>query len=230
MHRQDENASERAYRELKQMIVRCDLEPGSELREATVSQLLDIGRTPVREALGRLVHDGLVQVRSRQGYRVTPTSLADVREVFELRLILEPAAVEMAIRNSSPDDLAQLHGLAHATHGRAAQADEYLSDHLAFHVALAERSGNPRIAKAVRDLLIEMERLLRLSLSVRADEPIVDEHHALYDALASGDAEGAQVAMVAQIERSRERVIRALVERVNTRSGLSAADVEVVRP
>ena len=103
-----------------------------------------------------------MHVRARQGYRVTPISLADVRHVFELRLVLEPAAVEMAVRNSLPDDLAQLHDLAHATHPRGAQADEYLSNHLAFHVALAERSGNPRIAEAVRDLLTEMERLPRL--------------------------------------------------------------------
>ena len=224
---QGKSSSERAYTALKRRIVRCELEPGFEFSEATVSDLLELGRTPVREALSRLVHEGLVQVRARQGYRVNPISLADVRHVFELRLILEPAAAELAVRHSSSEHLAALHTLAHAARrDDPDEADQYLSDHLAFHVALAERSGNPRLAKAVSDLLIEMERMLRLSLRHEREAP-GEEHHQLYEALVAGDASAARAATVLQIERSRERVVRALMDRISDPDHAQPGDVDL---
>jgi DNA-binding GntR family transcriptional regulator len=205
------SASDRAY----QQLIRCEFPPGAELREADVAEQLGLGRTPVREALGRLVHDGLVQVRPRQGYLVTPITLADVRAVFELRMILEPAAVELAVRRGAIGDLADLHDLAHVAEGSEAKEgpDAYLSAHLAFHVALARRSGNPRLADAIEQLLTAMERMLCLSVTHHETSGL-NEHHRLYDALAAGDAARARRAMEEQIHRSREGVIQALVERL----------------
>jgi DNA-binding GntR family transcriptional regulator len=205
------SSTERAYRELKSRIVTCELPPGMELREATLSEELGLGRTPVREAMSRLVHEGLMEVRARQGYRVAPINLAQVHQLFEFRLILEPAAVELAVHKSTPEDLAALHDLAHqASRVGAVAADRYLSDHLAFHVALAKRSGNERLTRAIEDVLLEMERILRISVTGQV-EPIGGEHHELYEALAQGDAAAAKAAMIDQIERSRTRVVTALI-------------------
>jgi DNA-binding GntR family transcriptional regulator len=215
------SSTERAYQRLKRLIITCELAPGAELREAALSERLGFGRTPVREGLRRLVHDGLVEVRARQGYRVTSISLADVQQVFELRLILEPAAVELAIQRSTPEQLGELHALAHATaRGDDPDRDEgFFADHLAFHVAIARQSGNPRLARALGDLLTEMERMFHLSLAQRQERAVGHEHHELYDALVSGDVSRARAAVVEQIEQSRRRVIEALVAQLSDVSG-----------
>src|SRR5205085_4717546 len=90
------SASERAYQRLRAAIVACDPAPGDRITEGDVAQRLAIGKTPVHEALRRLVHEGLVVVRPRQGYVVAPITLGDVEELCGLRLVVEPAAVELA--------------------------------------------------------------------------------------------------------------------------------------
>ena len=86
----------KVYEQLKRAILVCALPPGRELRELALASELGVTRGVVRGALGRLVADGLVELRSRKGYRVSPLDLRDVREVFEMRLLLEPYAVEQA--------------------------------------------------------------------------------------------------------------------------------------
>jgi DNA-binding GntR family transcriptional regulator len=210
-------AAERAYRVLRRQILDCELEPGSQLREAAVADRTGFGRTPVREALQRLVREGLVEVRARQGYRVTPITLDDVQHVFELRLVLEPMAVELAIARSSDQELAALRPLAEATHRttEGGTYERYLTGHLAFHMAIAERSGNPRLARAIHELLAERQRLAFLvARSRRRDAEPEVEHHDLYDAIVERDTERAKRIVVEQIELHRKRVIDALVARL----------------
>lgn len=221
------SASERAYDLLRRQILSCDLEPGAELREASVADQTGFGRTPVREALRRLVSEGLVEVRPRKGYRVTPITLDDVQHVFELRLLLEPAAVEFAIARSTDEELAALHPLMsdHGPHRTAEDGtyEEYLIGHLAFHVAIADLSGNPRLARAIRDLLAERRRLAFLVATNRPPDAEPDvAHHDLYDAIVERDAEQAKRIVVAQIEQHRRRVVDAMAARLlgdSTRSG-----------
>lgn len=211
------SASDRAYGLLRDQILSCELEPGAELREASVAETIGFGRTPAREALRRLVTEGLVEVRPRKGYRVTPLTLDDVQHIFEFRLLLEPAAVELAIARSSDEELAALRPLADATH-RTTEDDsyeQYLIDHMGFHVAIADRSGNPRLARAIRELLVERRRLAFLVATNRQPNADPDvEHHELYDAIVARDTERAKAIVIAQIEQHRRRVIDALVARL----------------
>lgn len=206
--------AERLYRDLRHEILCCSLAPGTELHEVGIAEATGYGRSPVREALKTLVHDGLVQVRPRQGYRVTPITLEDVHHVFELRLLLEPSAVELAIQRASGERLRQLHPLAHKTESGEDSHEQFLNEHLAFHVAIAECSGNPRLTRAVRDLLDEMQRLIFLSRTVHPEAARDHEHHALYDAILSGDIDAARDIVTTQIEQSRQRVAKALAERI----------------
>lgn len=225
------SAAERAYSLLRRQILACELEPGSELREAAVADMTGFGRTPVREALQRLVSEGLVQVRSRQGYRVSPITLDDVQHVFELRLVLEPVAVELTIARNSDEELAALRHLAHATHRSIEEAsyEEYLTDHLAFHVAIAERCGNPRLARAIHELIAERQRLAFLVARnrQRAADPDI-EHHELYDAIVERDTERAKRIVVEQIQQHRKRVVDALVARLLGDSASAATPVDLI--
>lgn len=206
-----------AYEQLKRRILHCDLAPGEELREAALAESTGFGRTPIREALRRLVQEDFVEVRPRQGYRVAPITLASVHDVFELRLLLEPAAVELAIRRAPREAITALHDLAHAqyVHGNQESYERFIVDNLNLHVRIAEIAGNQRLAHMLRSLLEEMQRLFFVSLDAR-DSSIeqMHEHHALYDAMLAGDVDTARRIVVDQIEQSRQRVIDALVTRV----------------
>ena len=211
------SGTDEAYESLKRRILLCELSPGQELREAALAESAGFGRTPVREALRRLVLEGFVEVRPRQGYRVAPITLASVHDVFELRLLLEPAAVEFATRRAPREAITALHDLAHAhyVHGDHESYERFLVDNRNLHVRIAESTGNQRLAHMLGNLLEEMQRLFFLSLDAR-DSSIeqMHEHHELYDAMLAGDVETARRIVVDQIEQSRQRVIDALVSRV----------------
>lgn len=227
--RANRSGTDEAYEALKRRILLCDLSPGAELREAALADSTGFGRTPIREALRRLVQEGFVEVRPRQGYRVAPITLASVHDVFELRLLLEPAAVELAIRRAPREAITALHDLAHAqyVHGDQESYERFIVDNLNLHVRIAESSGNQRLAHMLGNLLEEMQRLFFLSLDAR-DSSIeqMHEHHELYDAMLAGDVETARRIVVEQIEQSRQRVIDALVTRVvGGRAPAGLADV-----
>lgn len=207
-------ATDLAYERLKRAILTCALAPGTELREASLAEQFELGRTPVRGALGRLVQDGFVEVRPRKGYRITDLKVTDVNEVFELRLMLEPAACELAAARAPRQAVEALHDLAHAEydHTDPDSYERFLVDNREFHVRLAEAAGNHRLARSIRTLLEEMQRLFFLSLTVRdTSSEQLHEHLDLYEAIVAGDAARARAISADQIEQSRRRVIEALI-------------------
>lgn len=208
------SANEAAYRHLKHQILTGELAPGQEVNEISLSEESKFGRTPVREALRRLVHDGYMEVRPRRGYRVSTVTVDTVRELFEMRALLEPAAVELAIERATDDELAGLHELAHTRHEFDDRAgyEKFLSDNRDLHVRLAELGGNARLAKALRQVLEEMQRLLFVigGPNIAFEQP--HEHEDLFDAIRARDAETSRKIVLDQIESSRQRVMRALVD------------------
>ncbi|MPZ94629.1 MAG: FCD domain-containing protein [Propionibacteriales bacterium] len=208
--------TDEAYEQLKRSILVCEFAPGLELRELGLVETTGRSRGAVRGALGRLVTDGLVDLRPRKGYRVSSLDLADVREVFEMRRLLEPYAVGLAAQRAPREAVESLHDLAHSRYDHADRAsfEQYLVDNREFHVQIAEAAGNRRLAQALRALLEDMQRLLFLSVGAR-DQGVEGshEHHDLYDAILVGDAARARTLCEAQIEQARERVIEALLDR-----------------
>lgn len=212
--RRSGSATDNAYEHLKHLILTSELAPGEELREAMLTESTGFGRSPVREALRRLVQDGFVEVRPRQGYRVSLVTLASVRDLFEMRLLLEPAAVELAALRASQEELAALHALAHRTyvHDDTGSYEQFLQDNREFHVRIARASGNERLARTLRVLLEEMQRLFFISLGNRdISSELMHEHHDLHDALLARDVTRARDIVVEQIEASRARVLEGLI-------------------
>jgi len=101
-------ASTRAYRELLDEIVRGDLPPGTVLAELDLAERLGMSRTPVREALSRLVADGLVVAVGGRGLVVAAMDIDAVRELYELREALETQAARLAARRCQPEVFAAL--------------------------------------------------------------------------------------------------------------------------
>lgn len=79
--------TERAYERIRHDIISCVIAPGSEISETQLCGQYKLGKAPVRVALTKLSHDGLVRAIPRRGYRVMPVTLQDIHDVFELRLM-----------------------------------------------------------------------------------------------------------------------------------------------
>lgn len=215
-----------AYQHLRRQIIYCALPPAARVTEADLVKQLGLGKTPIREALGRLVQEGLVRVIPRQGYAIAPITLRAVHDLFDLRLIVEPAAVQRAAAHIDVIDLRQLDALCRAgyTLGDHDSATAFLRANTEFHVSIARASGNVRLAQLLAQLLDESERLFHLGLMLRnRSDEMAHEHHDLVEALAARDTEVARCIAVSQITTSQRMVVDALL----TSTALMEASVTV---
>lgn len=215
-----DSAAGQAYRMLKRQLLTCELEPSSELREAEVAERLGLGRTPTREALSRLVHEGLVEVRPRQGYRVAEITLQGVREAFELRRQLEPLSVRLAIERATDEELQSLHVYAHSEYDHSDQDtyERFIEDNREFHVRLAA-FGNVRLSRMLRGILEEHQRLYFRGLGMRdVSQEHSQEHHRLYDAVLARDLETAERLCIEQIDSGQESAVAALMAEIGALS------------
>ena len=212
--------AERAYQRLRLAIVECRLAPGQRLTEASIAQKLQVGETPAREALRRLVLEGLVRVAPRHGYTVAAITLRDVHEMFELRLLIEPATAGMAAANSPAASLARLKNLGRIGYSDGSQDSvrKFLRANTELHSHIARLSGNHRLAQLLHQLLSESERLINFGmLSHPQSEATVGEHQELLDALANRDVSSARQVMEQHIMSTRRMVVESLIANTSLR-------------
>lgn len=192
----------RVYERLRDGIVDGVHAPGSQLVEARIAEELGVSKTPVREALIRLQRDGLVQIEPYRGARVLEPSAADIREVLELRSLLEcHIARDLATRQ--PDDVLEAldRCVAESKAALGAGDGQALLDSLTeFSDLMADACGNDRMVKLLGDLRSVL--LLIGTTSLRApgrEARSIDEHEAILAAIRSGDGDAAVAATAAHI-------------------------------
>lgn len=206
--------TDRAYERIKHDIICCVIAPGTEISEAQLCTHYKLGKAPVRMALSRLAHDGLVRAIPRRGYMVTAITLKDIQDVFELRLMLEPVAARMAAGRVNAQRLRTLDEACRAGYqpGDVKSITRFLDAIKAFHVAIAQATGNFRLASTIEQLLDEMTRLLHLGLGLRnRSQEMQHEHRALVKALLRGDGGTAERLSRDQIESTRNMVLSAIL-------------------
>ncbi len=139
--------ADEAYEVLRRMIICAELPPGAEFTELQAAELIGSGRTPVREALARLRHRRLVLLSGRR-YAVAPISVADVRDLFEVRRLLESEATRAAAGRVDADQLRRLDAVCVAAYDPrdADSVSRFLQANTEFHMTVAQASRNPRIA------------------------------------------------------------------------------------
>jgi len=206
--------SDRAYERIRHDIISCVLAPGAEISETQLCAQYRIGKAPVRMALNRLAHDGLVRAIPRRGYQVAPVTVKDIHDVFELRLMLEPVAARMAAGTVGAQRLRALDEVARSSYepGDPGSTSRFLEASKAFQVAIARATGNARLADAIERLLDDMTRLLHLGLGLRdRSQELSRAHRSLVKALARGDGEAAERICREQIETARSMVLSAIL-------------------
>lgn len=199
------------FRELRQDILACRLPPGAELREAELAERFAVSKSPVRDALSRLVHEGLVMVMPRQGYRVAPISMKDVRDMFQYRAVLESASIRVAAESASAEARRALDRFREFD--PVAYPDGFIGYNRDFHSALAGLCGNARLLEAVAGQMDQMDRAITLSLAAlrRADPArLVQQHGEIVDALQRQDGRRAAALVTRHIAEAQKRVCGAL--------------------
>ncbi len=208
-----------AHARLRHAIVRLELEPGSPVSEAGLVARFGFSKAAVRAALARLRAEGLVLSEPRRGHRIAPLTVRDVREIYDLRLLLEPPAAAAAAGRLAPEELARLRSLSAAELDLddPASAERFLEANRAVHVSVARAAGNRRRAELVARLLDDSERVRLAALRAGAAGRGLRaraEHQELLDALEAGDGAEAERLMAAAITAFREEMLEALSEAV----------------
>lgn len=218
--RKPTSLAEDAYDKLRREIIECQLVPGVRLTEAEIAERLELGKTPAREALRRLTLEGLVQVAPRHGYFVSPITLRDVQELFGLRMIVEPASVELAVDRLEATDLAQLEQLGRVgyTPGDRASIREFQRANTMFHLLFAHASGNRRLEQLLERLLIESERLINhgVQLSPQSEDTL-REHQQLLEAARAGDTTRAREIALSHLRATEQMVLESVLSATSLR-------------
>ncbi|WP_187830150.1 GntR family transcriptional regulator [Siccirubricoccus phaeus] len=206
--------SDQAYATIRRLIIECRLAPGREISEPELCLMLGQNRAGVRAALLRLAQEKLVQPIPRRGYRVSPLTLQDARDVFELRRMLEPPAAALAAGRLRKVDFAPLDAAFDAGYRReeAPTVAAFLAANRGFRLLVTGAAGNARLVEIVAGLVDESERYISLTLMTwdRSQE-MLRGYRALRAAILEDRAAAAEAEARRQVEFARERVMEALL-------------------
>jgi DNA-binding GntR family transcriptional regulator len=205
------DSTEVQYARLRKEILDGAFAPGTVLLETALSARYGVSRTPVREALGRLAQDGLIE-RSTRGFRIRQRDPEQILEIYEARIALEARSAELAAKRRTDFDLARMTHLLDECRATTDPA-QFGPLNNRWHDALRLAGHN----ETVTDLLERLDSLLLLYRPQRpprptADDRSVEEHAEILDAIARGDAGAAGTAMTEHLRRMRDRRIQALIE------------------
>lgn len=199
------SAADQAYEFIRSAIMSGDMIAGDRIKEEVVAETIGVSRTPIRQAMQKLAGQGFIQVSHYQGARVTDWSATDLREITELRAVLEGFGAGTAAKKITADDLAELNALAsdmEAAAGRATQADlEHITAlNSRFHMKIIEASGNTRLGEVIGNLAhpLLMQRRFTAFSKPRLRRSM-DHHREIIDALAAGDSDWATAIMRSHI-------------------------------
>ena len=186
------NLGEQAYQRIRSDILFYQLPPGARVSEASLTSRYGLRQAAVRSALLRLVQEGLVDKSDERSPRVAPLTLRDVRDVYALRILLEPRAVELATTAGFPAaDLERLRSISQARYELACH-DELvgvLNSNRAFNLLVAGASGNARLAATITQLQDLTLRILYVGIrSLNVSEWFQATHLQIVDAIAARDA------------------------------------------
>ncbi|GAB2671053.1 GntR family transcriptional regulator [Saccharopolyspora gloriosae] len=177
--------------QLRSAIMYGSLPPGSQMGEAELASRLGVSRGPLREAMQRLVQEGLLHSEPHRGLFVTTLDADDVTDIYLARLAVERAACERIIRHHRVEAVAELTAAQARIVSAAGRGDAIeLSDaDQEFHETLVRVSGSPRLQRMAQTLLVEKRMCLTALQDKYTADPqtLVDEHSGLVDAIESGD-------------------------------------------
>ncbi|MCU1662409.1 MAG: hypothetical protein QOI36_3714 [Pseudonocardiales bacterium] len=206
--------SEMVYEVLRVAIVSGTFAPGEQLRQEALADAIGVSRIPVRSALIQLESEGLVTFRPRRGAVVRSLSVAQVREIYDLRMLLEPHGLRSSMASMTELRLQRLRAMAEQLDSSAI-GSEFVDLRVEFYRELYDAESNPTLVKIVEELRASVGRYL---LGQRVPGTHRHSHVHLVGEVATGDPERAVVALTAHLG-----AVRSGVEAMLTQSEETAA-------
>ena len=208
----DSSMQDTAYRFIRKKIELCEYPPGQMLSESQLRDELGFSRTPVREAIGRLSQEGLVQVFPKRGIMVSSISIAEIHRIFEVRALVEPYALTAHHDALDLDKIARFAEIFHA-YRRGETVDDFYGIDDDFHDTLASALNNSYLRELLDRIHVQSVRLRILS-GTFVEERILrtmEEHARIADACIARDWECAARAMEDHLRRSKESSLAAIL-------------------
>lgn len=206
------------FNTLRDAILRGELEPGERLMEIQLAEKLGVSRTPVREAIRKLELEGLAIMLPRRGAIVAAITISDLKDVLEVRRVLEGLTIELACKRMTSEELDKLKesGEDFAQAVRGDDLTEIAKKDVAFHDIIYNASRNKRLIQILNNLREQMYRY-RLEYIKDANKrgTLVEEHRVIIESIEVKDAVMAKKAIKKHIANQEKTIIENLSEEVN---------------
>lgn len=205
-----QNLTERIYQQLKQSIFDFQLLPGDRFTESEIAARMQASRTPVREALSRLQREGFVEVSFRSGWQVNPLDFQQFEQLYDVRIVLEMAAVKrLCAMEPAPDLSALEHIWLVAAEDRLEHGPTVCSLDERFHEQLVEACGNAEMARIHHDVTERLRIVRRIDFTKRPRiEATYVEHANILRHIIERRSDEAQSLLKSHIEESKAEVRR----------------------
>ena len=207
--------AEQAFEAIRDEVLSARIPPGTKLKLVDYSQRFDMSLSVIREAMGRLAEQGLLQANPQRGFSTVPLSTSDLADLTRARVIIESAALRESIANG---DLAWEAAVV-AAHHRLASTEiddvdglvnrDFATFHREFHVALLAGSRNVHLESVATSLRDRSELYLHWSRYLGSDScrDIASEHRELAELVVARDADAAAEALERHIQRTTDSLI-----------------------
>ena len=191
--------AEQVYEHLRRSILRGEMPQGSRIVEVHIAKSLGTSRAPVREAVNRLIQDGLLETRAHYGASVIKMTAEKAQKLYEIRVAIECVAIREVVRRRTSLSLVPLRRRIAEMKQRALANDLFglVEAEMGFHEALWSMAGNPYLEKVAHMIGDQVRMALVLDNAGYANlNDVATEHEPLVDAIEAGD-EGTAVQMLA---------------------------------
>ena len=198
------------YGNLKHDIINLSFKNNSIITEKELAERYKVSKTPVREALKKLTLEGFIEVLPRKGYFITSISVEDLRDIFQIRMILEVGASEIAIANASLNDIEKLKEIANTKVKTINSKSyiEYSEINYQFHLLIARSTKNNILANMIKGLLNQLRRVLYKDLHNLDFENMKNEHLKIVDAIEKKDISLARRIMEKHLLDAKKRIFK----------------------
>jgi len=207
---------EKVYSVMKARILNFELKPGEKFFETEISEDLGVSRTPIREALNRLEHEGLIKSLPNKGYSVSDLTATEIEELFEIREALEVLALRTAAKNASKEDWIRLEQTIQNQNPRQNGDSEkrhshYFKEAHEFELEVARISGKETLKQMIDMISDKINRFqwMNFFLTDRAVSSR-NEHIEIINFLKDGKIEDAVAATQEHIRHSKDNILNLL--------------------
>lgn len=215
MDHRKQSLADQVFDQLEEDILNGRYAPGDLLSENSLASQIGVSRTPIREALGRLEAEGLVETRSKRGIVILGIRQQDVEAMFEVRIRIEGLAARRASESANESSLTAMNEIVtlqefYVQQGNYDRLKQLDSD---FHQQIYRLSGSAYLRNLLGDLHHRLQRFRQQSITVNHRSQLaVNEHRAIYQALAAHDPVLAEQTMVSHIQAAWDNIQHAYKE------------------